>query len=117
MLYSRVLFSAALLLCNFNLMAANQGTGPIIITKLTNFVGTSNFPNEVLEIETDGLFINPASCSNTINNRYHLGAASTISRSIVLSAHISKAKINLLIWGGGCSPDNRPVVVAVDLGE
>lgn len=92
---------------------ANESTGPVQITKISNWVGTANNPNEELLIQTSGDFTNPALCTAT--GIYFLGTASKVSQSMILTAYASNRPANLVIWNGGCSDGNRPVVVQVTL--
>lgn len=93
---------------------ANESTGEVQITQITNWVGTVNSPSENLFIKTDQtLNTNPSGCTNS--SQYILLGSSTISRSMLLTAFTAKIKLALTIAGGGCSSDNRPLIAAITL--
>lgn len=93
---------------------ANQATGDVMVTSIGNWVGTANAPNESLTVVTDqSLLTNPAQCTKV--DAYHVEPASNISRSMLLTAYTAQKQVNLVIHGGGCSLDNRPVIVAITL--
>lgn len=95
-------------------LAANYSTAAVKIVQITNWVGTSNSPNEVLLIKSnEQQLVNPASCG--VATSYYLDAASNVSRALILTALTTQRNFYLLISGGGCSPDNRPIIVAVTM--
>ncbi|WP_139169469.1 hypothetical protein [Microbulbifer yueqingensis] len=94
--------------------ATNEATGRVKIIKISKWVGTENYPNDSLYVETDQeILTNPASCSKL--EGYHVKATSAVSRSVVLAAITSGADPGLNIGGGGCAPENRPIIVQVAL--
>jgi hypothetical protein len=103
------------LLCSTTLLA-NEPTGPIKITSLINWIGTRNNPNEVVLVKTNqSQLTNPANCSKT--DVYYLDVASEISRSMLLTAFTAKINVNLNIYSGGCSSDDRPLIISISLVE
>lgn len=86
------------------------------IHKLSNWVGGGQNPNETLWVILEN---NPASQTNpagcTFSDRFILdGSASDISKSMLLAASISGAKVRLAIFNNGCVYD-RPTIVNVEI--
>ena len=93
---------------------ANQATPIVKIVKISNWVGTQNSPKEALFVQTNEESVtNPAAC--TKKDGYYLEGASTVSRSMLLTAITTGSDVTLNIGSGGCAVDNRPVIVQVAL--
>jgi len=91
--------------------APNQATGPVTISSVSNWGGNGS---ETLTIRTNEPIINPALCGFAAE--YYLSSSiSDISRAMVLAAKVNSTPVSFVIYGNGCSDNNRPTIVNVSL--
>ena len=99
-------------LCSFNAYAANQGTGMLPITSVTNW-GSAGSEHLFIKLD-EAAKTNPSGCTRL--DMYELeSGSSNVSRGMVLAAVAAGKPINMVIYGGGYSVNDRPKVVAVEL--
>ena len=91
--------------------APNESTGSVTIKSVSNW-GSGG--SEILYIRTNEPMINPALCG--FSAEYFLKEeTSDFSRAMVLGAKLNNTPITFVVYGNGCSDNDRPTIVNVSL--